>query len=266
MKSFKKTTLAAMVITVGISSISAAAPYTVKPKDSFWIISKNHGVTLESILEENNANENTIIYPGQVIQVPERVKKPSASRGIISREAKAPVNNNLPQKNNDEKEEAKDSKYGEYLNWFEEVNNLVPIGAEFKVTDFYTGKSFMVKRTVGSYHSDTEALTLKDTNIMKEIWGGFSWERRPAIVEYNGRKIACSVTAMPHAGSEKAKGGAYTTWRSGGYGAGTNFDYVKGNGMDGHFDIHFAGSKRHKDGKVDEKHQQMIKIAAGLTK
>ena len=27
-----------------------------------------------------------------------------------------------------------------------------------------------------------EALTAKDTEIMKEIWGGFGWERRPVLV------------------------------------------------------------------------------------
>jgi len=31
---------------------------------------------------------------------------------------------------------------------------------------------------------------------MKEIWGGFSWVRRPVIIKYNGRKIAASMTAM----------------------------------------------------------------------
>lgn len=46
----------------------------------------------------------------------------------------------------------------------------------------------------------------------------------------------------------------------------TNLDYIKGNGMDGHIDIHFAGSKRHKDGQIDPDHQKCIKIAAGLTK
>lgn len=259
MISIKKTTLAAMVITVGISSVSAAAPYTVKKGDSFWTISQQHGVTLESILEENRANEKTIIYPEQIIQIPDREKKPSTSRGIISREAIKAIDKKEPQN-----EKTNNSKYGEYLDWFKEVNKLIPIGSEFKVTDFYTGKSFMVKRTVGSFHSDTEALTLEDTNIMKEIWGGFSWERRPAIAEYNGRRIACSVTSMPHAGVDSGKGGAYVKWRSGGYGAGINFDYVKGNGMDGHFDIHFAGSKRHKDGKADPKHQEMVKIAAGV--
>lgn len=261
MKSFKKMALGALIITVGISSVAAAAPYEVKPGDSFWRISQNQGVTLSSILEENNADEETIIYPGQIIQIPERKKVTTSSRGGISRGTGAIINN-------EESEQSKKNKEavgnGEYLDWFKEVDKLVPIGAEFKATDFYTGKSFMVKRTVGSFHADCEALTLEDTNIMKEIWGELSWERRPAIIDYNGRKIACSITSMPHAGNDKDKGGTYTTWRSGGYGEGTNFDYVKENGMDGHFDIHFAGSKRHKDGKVDEKHQQMIKIAAGL--
>jgi hypothetical protein len=252
MINFKKATLGALVITVGISTTAAAQSYTVKPGDSFWKISKKYGVTLESMLEENKANEGTIIYPGQVVGVPEVGKKPSVSRGTVSRGIKTELQ--------------KGQVYGEYLDWFNDVNQLVPRGAEFKATDFYTGKSFMVKRTGGSFHGDCEALTLEDTNIMKEIWGGFSWERRPAIIEYNGRRIACSITAMPHAGNDGVKGGVYTKWRSGGYGAGTNFDYVKGNGMDGHFDIHFAGSLRHMDGELDSEHQKMVKIAAGKSK
>ena len=71
---------------------------------------------------------------------------------------------------------------------------------------------------------------------------------------------------MPHAGLDSVAGGVVTNDRSGGYGRGTNFDYVKNNGIDGHFDIHFAGSTRHMDGKQDPDHQKMIKIAAGKTK
>ncbi len=257
MINLKKTTLGVLTIMVGMSTTSAAQSYKVKPGDSFWRISEKHGITLESLLEENKANGKTIIYPGQVLEIPKKDKKPSASRGITSREKISTDKKAEPQKT---------QVYGEYLNWFDEVEQLIPRGAEFKATDFYTGKSFMVKRTVGSNHADCETLTLKDTDIMKEIWGGFSWVRRPAIVEYKGRKIACSITAMPHAGNEGAAGGAYTKWRSGGYGAGTNFDYVKGNGMDGHFDIHFVGSTRHMDGKADSEHQKMIKIAAGILK
>ncbi|HAE91511.1 MAG TPA: peptidoglycan-binding protein LysM, partial [Tissierella sp.] len=113
-------------------------------------------------------------------------------------------------------------------------------------------------------HADCETLTKEDTDIMKSIWGDFSWTRRPAIVEYNGRKIAASVTFMPHAGLDSVAGGVVTNNRSGGYGRGINFDYIKGNGIDGHFDIHFAGSTRHMDGKQDNEHQKMIKIAAGI--
>jgi len=33
--------------------------------------------------------------------------------------------------------------------------------------------------------------------------------------------------------------------------------------MDGHFDIHFLNSTRHKDGEVDWSHQANVRIAAG---
>lgn len=306
MKRLKKATIAAMAITVGITTTSVAAPYTVKPKDSFWTISNKYGVSLESILKENNATDNTIIYPGQVIQVPEKIKlNSSPSRGEIHREVPRTISYtieegdnlwtisekylisaeniikinegltkdtifkvgqviNLPLKEEVKKEDRVESKYGEYLNWFDEVEKLIPRGSDFKVIDFYTGKSYMARRSVGSYHADCETLTKEDTDIMKSIWGGFSWERRPAIIEYNGRRIACSVTFMPHAGNDSEKGGVNTSWRSGGYGPGINFDYIKGNGIDGHFDIHFVGSKRHMDGKQDPEHQKMIKIAAGI--
>lgn len=330
MKKFKKGTLAAITLSVGLlSSASFAAPYTVKPGDSFWKIGRKFGVSIERMLKANNANEKTIIYPGQVLEVPkegisnEKIKKKeiknkeiknkeiknkgkgakdcivytiksgdslwklSRKYGVsmkniinannwvdentilyVGQTIKIPTNGSVSRgayKNKGSKKVA-DTKYGEYLHWFDEVNDLIPRGSVFKVTDFYTGKSFMVKRTMGSYHADVETLTVDDTNMLKEIWGGFSWVRRPAIAEYNGRRIACSVTAMPHAGNDKDAGGVYTSWRSGGYGPGRNLDYIKGNGMDGHIDIHFYGSKRHKDGKPDPNHQECIKKAAGLLK
>jgi len=123
----------------------------------------------------------------------------------------------------------------------------------------------MAKRTIGASHSDTETLTANDTSIMKSIWGGnFSWGRRPVIIEYNNRKIAASAAGMPHAGNDTAPGGQYTSWRSDNYGPGTNLDYVKNNNMNGVFDIHFLNSTRHKDGLVDQEHQENIEIAAGI--
>lgn len=261
MKKTTKTAIGVMALTICVNTTSFAASHTVKKGDTFWKISNKYGVTLESILKENKANSKTIIYPGQVVKVPEKAsKKASVNRGTVNRvKAQGAEKEEIV-----EKSTVRDTTYGEYLNWFSEVNEIVPRGAKFKVIDFYTRKSYMVQRSIGSNHSDCETLTKEDTNIMKSIWGGFSWARRPAIVEYNGRRIAASITFMPHAGLDSVAGGVTTNNRSGGYGRGTNFDYVKGNGIDGHFDIHFAGSTRHMDDKQDPEHQKMIKIAAGI--
>ena len=212
--------------------------HTIKSGDNFWILSMQYGIPMYEILNANNMTENTQLQIGQKVKIPVHNVAVMETMG---------------------------SQYGEYLDWWSGVQYVIPNGAVIKITDYYSGKSFMAKRTIGANHADTETLTANDTKIMKEIWGGtLSWDRRPVIVEYNGRKIAGSAAGMPHAGNEEGQGGYYTSWRSGGYGAGMNFDYVKGNDMDGHFDLHFLNSTRHKDGKIDEKHQANIKIAAGI--
>ncbi len=155
--------------------------------------------------------------------------------------------------------------YGENLDWWSQVEKiLVRNKTTMTVQDFETGLQFKVKYTAGSNHADVETLTHNDTNIMKKIWGGFSWERRPVLVFLNGRTIAASMTAMPHAGVEGKTAGQTVSGRSGGYGTGYNYDFVKGNGMSGHVDIHFKNSLRHKDNRQDSKHQSAIKKAAGL--
>lgn len=100
-------------------------------------------------------------------------------------------------------------------------------------------------------------------NIIKSIWGGFSWSRRPVILTINGKKYAASMSAMPHAGLDSATAYAVVDNRSEGYGKGQNLDVIKGNGMDGHFDIHFLNSTRHKDGQEDPQHQAAVLKAAG---
>ncbi|MGL4345597.1 MAG: SH3 domain-containing protein [Cellulosilyticaceae bacterium] len=133
----------------------------------------------------------------------------------------------------------------EILGW-STASKVVPRGAVVTIEDVYTGKKFQIKRTFGTNHADVEALTKADTQIVKQIWGGFSWERRPVIVHVKGRRLAASMAGMPHAGD--------------------SLDAVKGNGMSGVMDLHFQGSRKHKDGKisatVDPLHQSAIKIAA----
>lgn len=160
------------------------------------------------------------------------------------------------------------SKSQNYLMpWFGGAENVFAIGKVATVYDIDSGKSFKVKRTYGHNHADCETLTAKDTQIMKSIYGGqWSWSRRAIIVDVDGVKIAASMAGMPHAGNDKAAANAYIKSRSGGYGAGTNLDSVKGNNMDGVFDIHFYKSKTHGSNKVDEAHQNMVKKAAEWAK
>jgi len=153
--------------------------------------------------------------------------------------------------------------YGEYLDWKDVRKMLVRNKTVMTVQDFNTGLKFKVKVTAGSNHADVETLTKSDTNIMKKIWGGFSWVRRPVLVYLNGKTIAASMTAMPHAGVEGKAAGKNVSNRSGGYGYGYNYDFVKGNGISGHVDIHFKNSRRHKDNRKDSQHQAAVKTAAG---
>ncbi|HEX2946121.1 MAG TPA: LysM peptidoglycan-binding domain-containing protein [Clostridia bacterium] len=212
--------------------------YTVKAGDTVWSIANSHNIPMNELMSANNFTSTTWLTIGQVIKIPVH---------------------NIPVK------PTPGDRYGEYLDWWTEAQYVVPVNSVFEVVDFYTGKSFFAKRTTGSNHADCETLTQEDTQKMKDIWGGtLSWDRRPVVIKINGRKIAASVASMPHAGNDAAPGGSYTTWRSGGYGPGDNLDWVKNNGIDGVFDIHFLNSTRHVDGQIDPGHQANIKIAAGI--
>lgn len=150
----------------------------------------------------------------------------------------------------------------ELLDWWTEASKVFKIGSTATVTDIQTGKTFKIVRTYGTNHADVEALTSKDSEAIKDIWDGWSWTRRPVIVEVNDRKIAASMTAMPHAGLDNKPANTYVSQRSGGFSRGMNLDKVKDNGMSGHMDIHFLNSKTHGTNKVDPKHQAAIKQAA----
>ncbi|MFW6081409.1 MAG: LysM peptidoglycan-binding domain-containing protein, partial [Desulfosalsimonas sp.] len=43
--------------------------YTVKKNDTLYSIAKNHGMKLETLLEENGLNENSVISPGDRLKV-----------------------------------------------------------------------------------------------------------------------------------------------------------------------------------------------------
>jgi LysM repeat protein len=188
--------------------------HTVQRGDDFWSLGIKYGVPYREILDANGLMESSVIYAGQKLKIPVHHVPVKPTPG--------------PQ-------------YGELLDWWSEAQYVWPIGADAKITDFYTGVSWNARRTVGANHADVEPLTVKDTNTMKNVWGGsWSWGTRPVIVEVKGRKIAASASAMPH-----------------------DVQHIKNNGFAGHFDVHFHNSTRHVDGKVSAEHQRDVKIVAG---
>lgn len=210
-------------------------PYTVLKGDTIWGIANKSEVSQNDLLKANNLTLSSSLVIGQTLQIP-KINIPAKPYG---------------------------NGYGEYHNWFSSAQYIFSTNREATVIDYFSGKSFRIKRTIGSGHADCETLTSQDTAIMKEIFGGkWSWEKRPIIIIVDGRRIAASMAGMPHSGLDAYPAGVNVANRSDGYGYGPNYDYIKGNEMDGHFDIHFPGSVRHKDWQTDPEHQLMINISS----
>lgn len=125
---------------------------------------------------------------------------------------------------------------------WEKVHNLFRIGSLAKVTDVETGLSFFIYRRGGHKHADCEPYSREDTAIMLAIYNGkWSWARRAVIVEFGSRRIAASLNGMPHGNCD-----------------------IKENNFDGHFCLHFYGSRTHQSDRVDSEHQSKLMQAAGM--
>ncbi|OPJ59430.1 hypothetical protein [Clostridium oryzae] len=199
-------------------------------------------VAVASSKKTNNSSKSSFSRGGSLKDIKNAAMKESSSS---NNSAKTKVNNKI-----------------ELLDWWKKAQYAFARNTKAEVLDIATGKTFKVVRTMGTNHADAEALTKQDTNIIKSIWGGFSWQRRPIILIVNGRRLAASMSAMPHAGLDSKPAYAKISNRSAGYGTGLNLDVIKNNGMDGHFDIHFLNSTRHMDGQEDSQHQAAIMKAA----
>ena len=212
--------------------------YTVASGDSVWSISQKSGISDYELAAANNITAVTMLYPGQILKLPvHNIALPAVSTG----------------------------QYGEVLDWFKQGQYLFPQGKVGKLIDPASGKSFMIKRTMGSGHSDTEPLTEQDTQIMKQLFGGaWNWTRKAFILEVDGRRLAVSASGMPHAGVDGVPLYQNVNGRSDNYGYGPNYDAIAGNGMDGHFDLYFLNCLRHVDSKIDPEHQFMVQTAGGL--
>lgn len=104
--------------------------------------------------------------------------------------------------------------------------------------DVETGLSFRAYRHGGTNHVDWEPETQDDTDTVSEIYGVWSWDRRPVHVIIGDEVFAGSINGKPHG---KCK--------------------VDDNGCPGHFCLHFLNSKTHGSGRVDNAHQNAIEAA-----
>jgi LysM repeat protein len=188
--------------------------YTVKSGDTVWSVSLQFGIPMQELLSDNGLNTSSVLNLGQKLRAAVYTIPVKPTPG---------------------------AKYGEYLDWWTEAQYVVPINKVVKITDFATGKSFTIKRTVGAGHADCEPLTSSDTAAAKAVFGGYTWNTRAVLAEVNGRKIAASMSFYPH-----------------------DISYITNNGFDGHFDLYFANCIRHVDGKPDPNHQKMVEKAAGI--
>lgn len=188
--------------------------HTIRSGDNMWHLSQQYGVPYLDLLRHNNMTERSMLSIGQVIQIPQHHVP---VRPVVS------------------------AQHGEVLDWWSEARYVFSTGKIATITDFQTGRQFQVKHTMGGNHADSEPLTARDAQIMREIWGGsYSWTPRAIIVEVDGRKLAAAMHSMPH--GDQA---------------------IRDNNYNGHFCIHFLNSQRHSDGQVQDTMHRQIEIAAG---
>lgn len=241
--------ITAQAINAALSKLNGSQPsapsvtyknYTIRSGDTIWSIAYNHGLRDIEVLTANNFTPNTPIFAGQVIRIPVFHIPVKPTPG--------------PQ-------------FGELLDWWTEAQYVIKFNVPFTIIDFETGTRFQAIRTFGANHADCEPSSARDTAIMLNLWDQHHtsyWTERAVIIEIEGRRLAASMSAMLHAGLDAHPAGINVHNRSGSYGFGINLDAVKGNNADGHFDIHFTNSTRHRDGTISLRHQTNIRRAAGL--
>ncbi|MGB9920769.1 MAG: LysM peptidoglycan-binding domain-containing protein [Moorellales bacterium] len=192
--------------------------YRVVPGDTLAALAQRYGTTVSAIYVTNRLHSE-VLMPGQPLYIPVGRSEPVAIAG--------PRGEQRP-------------GYGELLDW-EWARWIYNPGAVATLTDFYTGRSFRVRHLGGSNHADSEPLTSADTAVMKAVFGGsWSWSKRPALLDVEGRVLAASMAGMPH--------DVQTIWD---------------NNFPGHFDLYFWNSRSHNTNALDPVHQQNVLIAAG---
>ena len=211
-------------------SVAPQHTYVVRSGDTLWSLARHYGIGVEMLAAANRLRDADRIRAGQKLVIPIRADGSKAKAD--------PPPTTVPSAEITAKaREARERLIPQALSW-SEVQRIFTHNSVARVIDVETGKSFRVRRYYGSLHADCEPLTAEDTAIMKSIYGSWSWTRRAIVLEISGRRIAASMNGYPH-----------------GTGA------IKTNNFDGHFCIHFKGSRIHRTGRSDPDHQAAIQAA-----
>lgn len=210
-----------------VTSTIQTVNYKVVAGDNLWTLAQKYGTSVDAIIKTNMLLKDYVM-PNQILTIPINSKEVVKPVGISM--MKARVNEN----------------YGDIYTW-ENAMRLWTVGTTGKLKDLATGKSFNISYYGGSNHSDVVTLTQEDTNIMKSIYGTWSWNnthKRPMVLYFTkggiNYKMAVSLTGMPH---------------------GLTDNYT--NGLAGHVDLYFYNSLGHANPVIDMVHQANIFKANG---
>lgn len=80
---------------------------------------------------------------------------------------------------------------------WEAIDAQFPVGSQVTVTDYNTGETFAVVRTGGVNNAEVTAASVQDNDAFLHVFGGYSWEHRPVLVEIGGTQYAGSLFGMP---------------------------------------------------------------------
>ena len=139
-------------------------------------------------------------------------------------------------------------------------DDIMSIGSRFIIVDYYTGTYFVCERHMGGLHADVEPIDKEATRSLKSLYRDReNWKHRPVLIVFEDKSVYCASSfIVGHAGRDDKKFLEMVDNRSSGYGMGENYDFIKGNDLDGHICVHVLDCRNHFDGRVSEKHQVNI--------
>ncbi|CCO07373.1 LysM peptidoglycan-binding domain-containing protein [Desulforamulus hydrothermalis] len=197
--------------------------YTVKKGDSLWSISQAYGTTVEELKRANRlTGDNLSIGQRLLISYPVLTSRGPAKSPLpdwLAVTSAVPAADQASQVSQDQQPTV------ELVDWFTEGKKLLQSGVIFSVADCATGAQLQLKVLSAGNHCDIEPASQADTNAMLRLFGQWTWSPRPVVIQINGRRIAGSLSGMPH-----------------------SIDTTPDNGVEGHFDLYLHNSRPHGSG------------------